>query len=109
MDTPDASDQLPRFPLPEGNRDAAGRVTGEESIKLAAPWSMSMGRVELEGLTMKGKINCYLCQRAIAEHRRGELCWLNALATGAAKPLVSSWPPAPIRQSMAPRRFSAAN
>ena len=32
---------------------------------------------------MKGKINCYLCQRAIAEHRRGELCWLNALATGA--------------------------
>ena len=58
---------------------------------------------------MKGKINCYLCQRAIAEHRRDELCWLNALASGAAKPLVSSWPPAPIRHSMAPQRFAAAN
>jgi hypothetical protein len=58
---------------------------------------------------MKGKINCYLCQRAVAEHRRGELCWLNALATGAAKPLVSSWPPAAIRQSISPQRFAAAN
>lgn len=63
----------------------------------------------MEGLTMKGKIACYLCQRAIAEHRRDELCWLNALATGAVRPLVASWPPAPIRQSMAPQRFAAAN
>jgi len=70
---------------------------------------MPLERVEPEGLTMKGKINCYLCQRAVAEHRRGELCWLNALATGAAKPLVPSWPPAPIRQSMTPQRFAAAN
>jgi hypothetical protein len=59
---------------------------------------------------MKGEMNCYLCQRAIAEHRRGELCWLNAMATGAAKPLVPrTWPPAPIRQSLAPRRFAGAN
>lgn len=58
---------------------------------------------------MKGKINCYLCQRAIAEHRRGELCWLDALATGAAKPLVPTWPPAPIRRSLAPQRSALAN
>jgi len=70
---------------------------------------MVLGRVAMEGLTMKGKINCYLCQRAVAEHRRGELCWLNALATGAAKPLVPNWPPAHIRQSMTPQRFAAAN
>lgn len=68
-----------------------------------------MERAEREGLTMKGKINCYLCQRAIAEHGRGELCWLNALASGAAKPLVPGWPPASIRRSMTPQRFAAAN
>lgn len=70
---------------------------------------MALERVTLEGPTMKGTMNCYLCQRAIAEHRRGELCWLNALATGAAKPLVPTWPPAPIRHSMKPQRFAAAN
>lgn len=58
---------------------------------------------------MKGKINCYLCQRAIAEHRHGELCWLNALATGAARPLGPAWPPTPIRQSMNLQGVAVAN
>jgi hypothetical protein len=37
---------------------------------------------------MKGKLTCYLCLQPIADHERGQLCWLQALATGAVHPLV---------------------
>ena len=41
---------------------------------------------------MKGTITCQLCQRDIAEHRRGELCWLNELESGLVRPRVANWP-----------------
>jgi len=58
---------------------------------------------------MRGTITCHLCQRAIAEHRRGELCWLDALASGVVRSFVANWPvPVPDR-SVTPERVAAAN
>jgi hypothetical protein len=37
---------------------------------------------------MKGKLTCHLCRQPIADHERGQLCWLQALANGAVHPLV---------------------
>jgi hypothetical protein len=39
---------------------------------------------------MKGKLTCYLCRQPIAEHDRGQFCWLQALESGAVRPLVAS-------------------
>jgi len=73
-------------------------------------WDRSMtSHSRLEGQTMKGNITCHLCQRAIAEHRRGELCWLNALASGAVRPLVANWPLPLSDRSVTAERVAAAN
>lgn len=58
---------------------------------------------------MKGTITCHLCQRAVAEHQRGELCWLNALAKGVIRPLVAHWPVPVSERHVTPERVAAAN
>ena len=57
---------------------------------------------------MKGTITCHLCQRAIAEHRQGELCWLIALANGAVRPLVVHRPVPVTDQPLTSQRVATA-
>ncbi len=58
---------------------------------------------------MKGKLTCYLCQRAIAEHPRGQFCWLLALESGAVRPLVATRVPIAPEHLVAPLTVAVAN
>lgn len=58
---------------------------------------------------MKGKLTCYLCQQPISEHGRGQLCWLQALASGAVRPLISSRLPVAPEHAVPPTDAAIAN
>ena len=97
-------------PDPEDCPPTARSPTAGDQSRVKSTVLRSMTRhSRLEGRIMKGKITCHLCQRAIAEHRRGELCWLNALANGIVRPLVAKWQGPMPERSTTQERVAAAN